>query len=144
MKITKTQLKQIIKEEISRVLLKESKGKVLNRAEWKELLDRVKSKKQKTMSRDWTDRSREAATDKDVAAVEAWLSTSGYEDAKVFDGTDPEWETQASDKDFLILGQATSGDFDYHTMKAGAPPINLVFIKSRGEKTEPVYAYVRY
>ena len=59
MKITKTQLKQIIREEISRVLLKESKGKVLNRAEWKELLDRVKSKKQKTMSRDWTDRSRD-------------------------------------------------------------------------------------
>ena len=96
------------------------------------------------MSRNWTDRSRKATTDKDVAAVKAWLSTSGYEDSSVFDGMNPKWKTQASDKDFLILGQATSGDFDYHTMKAGAPPINLVFIKSRGEKTEPVYAYVLY
>ena len=57
---------------------------------------------------------------------------------------DPSWKNQASDKDFLILGQATSGDFNYHTMRHGDEPINLVFIKSVANNTEPIYAYVRY
>ena len=143
MKITKRQLRRIIKEELSRAL-NENQGKKLDRSEWKDLFDRVRSGKQKTMARDWKDRSREPSTEEDIAAVRAWLSSNGYEDSNVFDGTDSSWKTQASADDFLIQGQATSGDFDYHTMKKGAEPVNLAFIKSVANNAEPVYAYVRY
>ena len=143
MKITKSRLKRIIKEELSRSL-NENQGKLLDRAEWKDLFDRVRSGKQKTMARDWKDRSREPSTEEDIAAVRAWVSSIGNQDSNVFDGSDPSWKTQASADDFLIQGQATSGDFDYHTMKKGAEPINLVFIKSIANNAVPVYAYVRY
>tara|TARA_R100000951_G_scaffold116777_1_gene130702 strand:- start:6799 stop:7200 length:402 start_codon:yes stop_codon:yes gene_type:complete len=126
--------------------INENRGKSLQQAEWKELIDRVKRNKSgnaKLMARDWEDRSREPSTEKDVAAVRAWLSSNGYQNSNVFDGSDPNWKIQASDEDFLILSSATSGDFDYHTMKKGAEPINLVFIKSVS-MNEPVYAYVRY
>ena len=122
----------------------ENKGKSLEQAEWKELIGRVKSGNTKLMARDWEDRSREPSTEEDIVAVRAWLSSNGYQNSNVFDGQDPNWKNQASDEDFLILSQATSGDFDYHTMKKGAEPINLVFIKSVSDKTDPVYAYVRY
>ncbi len=123
----------------------ENKGRSLERAEWKELIGRVRSPGSiKLMSRDWEDRSREPSTEEDIAAVRAWLSSNGYQDSNVFDGQDSNWKNQASDEDFLILSQATSGDFDYHTMKQGAEPMNLVFIKSVSNKTKPVYAYVVY
>ena len=125
----------------------ENKGRSLEQAEWKELIHSVKSNKSgnaKLMARDWQDRSREPATEEDIAAVRAWLSSNGYQNSNVFDGQDPNWKNQASDEDFLILSQATSGDFDYHTMKRGAEPMNLVFIKSVSNETKPVYAYVVY
>ena len=125
--------------------INENKGKSLGQAEWKELIGRVKSPGSiKLMARDWQDRSREPATEEDIAAVRAWLSSNGYQNSNVFDGQDPDWKNQASDEDFLILSQATSGDFDYHTMKQGAEPMNLVFIKSVSNETKPVYAYVVY
>jgi hypothetical protein len=143
MKITKNRLKQIIKEELSRVL-NENQGETVGQSEWEHLLDNVRNRKHKTWARDWKDRSRESSTEEDIAVVRAWLSSNGYEDSNVFDGKDPSWKNQASDKDFLILGQATSGDFNYHTMRHGDEPINLVFIRSVANNTEPIYAYVRY
>ncbi len=123
----------------------ENKGRSLEQAEWKELIGRVRSPgSTKLMARDWEDRSREPSTEEDIAAVRAWLSSNGYQDSNVFDGQDPNWKNQASDEDFLILSQATSGDFDYHTMKQGVEPMNLVFIKSVSNETKPVYAYVAY
>ncbi len=143
MKMLMENWNRFINEEESRVL-NENLGKVLDKFHWQDLLDRVHDGKSKIMARDWKRRSRQPATEEDIAAVRGWLSSNGYEDSNVFDGKDPSWKTQASDKDFIIWGLVTSDDFNYHTMKSGDKPINLVFIRSAAKNEDPIYAYVRY
>ena len=139
-RLTEGQLRQIIREATQRT-------GIVDQSDWKHMYNRMTSrlKKPQLWSRNWKNRSREKATEKDISAVKSWLSSNNFGDSKVFDGSDPSWEKQANDKDFLIQGQfTTADDFDYHTMSKGAKEINVVFIKSVGKESEPVYAYVKY
>ena len=111
MKITKRQLRKIIKEELSRAL-NENQGKKLDRSEWELLLDQVRSSKHKTMARDWKDRSREPSTEEDIAAVRAWLSSNGYEDSNVFDETDPNGDNYNIDPNGDNYNSVTDSGFE--------------------------------
>ena len=121
MKISKRQLRRIIKEELEEGMMDNIKGF-------------------------FTKNKPERSTDKDFSAVKSWLSSNGFGESEVFDGADRAWQNEANDEDFVILRQfITATDFDWDKMNNSAKEeINVAFIKSVGNNTKPVYAYVRY
>ena len=146
MKISKRQLRRIIKEEIALISESSTTGKETSSTDWKDTQGHFAKKDKYTWGREWKDRSREGSTDKDFSAVKSWLSSNGFGESEVFDGADRAWQNEANDEDFVILRQfITATDFDWDKMNNSAKEeINVAFIKSVGNNTKPVYAYVRY